>query len=337
MIFSSKSKTETGSDSIAIRKAIDTVQAVIQFDLEGNITDANENFLSATGYAKADIVGNHHRIFVDRKYAASSEYVDFWKKLFAIDITDKKLKNADSAGQLTAISRSQAVIEFNLDCEILSANENFCQAMGYKESEIVGQKHEIFVEPAYARSSEYKDFWASLRSGEFQSSEYMRIKKDGDPIWIQASYNPIFDANGKMYKVVKFATDITERKMIVEELAENLDKLASGDLTPRMSPTKNSDFSKLGDAFNATMERLTTLVADIQSASGAVSTGTKEIAQGARDLSGRTEEQAASLEETNAAIEDISNNITVTAKNAKKAHEAAGTAEQKAVRGDQCD
>ncbi len=118
-------------------------------------------------------------------------------------------KNADFDGQLQAISRSQAVIEFDLDGTIKFANDNFLRALGYTLEEIVGKHHRIFCDPEYAASSEYTAFWDKLGRGEFESDEFRRIRKDGSEIWIQASYNPIFDAKGNPYKVVKFATDIT--------------------------------------------------------------------------------------------------------------------------------
>jgi methyl-accepting chemotaxis protein len=129
---------------------------------------------------------------------------------YATDITDVKLRNADHEGQLQGINRSQAVIEFNLDGTIITANENFCAAMGYSLEEIQGRHHSMFVDPDYKESAEYKAFWACLNQGEFQTAEFRRIGKGGKHVWIQASYNPIVDASGKVIKVVKNATDITE-------------------------------------------------------------------------------------------------------------------------------
>ena len=113
-------------------------------------------------------------------------------------------------GKIEAINRSQAVIEFSPDGIVLTANNNFLKTMGYQHDEIVGQHHRIFVKPDYAGSSEYEEFWRSLRSGNFKVSEFERISKGGNPVWIQASYNPIFDRQGEVVKVIKFATDITE-------------------------------------------------------------------------------------------------------------------------------
>lgn len=121
----------------------------------------------------------------------------------------------DLRAQLDAIHKSQAVIEFSLDGKILHANENFLAALGYTLEEIQGQHHSMFVEPAYRASADYGNFWAKLKRGEFDAGQYKRIAKGGREIWIQASYNPVFDRNGRPYKVVKFAADISEQKKVM--------------------------------------------------------------------------------------------------------------------------
>lgn len=132
---------------------------------------------------------------------------------FATDITEQKQKAADAAGQLEALNKSQAVIHFTLDGTILDANENFLAAMGYRLEEIQGKHHSLFVDPQEAQGADYKAFWESLARGEFQAAEYKRFDKNGKEVWIQATYNPIRDPSGRPFKVVKFATDITERKL----------------------------------------------------------------------------------------------------------------------------
>jgi len=126
----------------------------------------------------------------------------------------KSTKNMlmDLQGQVAAIGKSQAVIEFNLDGTIITANENFCKTLGYTLDEIKGKHHSMFAEPSYAACGEYRAFWEKLNRGEFDSGQYKRIGKGGKEVWIQASYNPIMDLNGKPFKVVKYATDITEQK-----------------------------------------------------------------------------------------------------------------------------
>lgn len=254
---------------------------------------------------------------------------------FSIDVTAQKKQVADFERQHSALTRSFAVIEFDLDFKILSANKNFCDAMGYSSSEIIGQQHKLFLESEYGNSTEYKAFQDSLREGNVQSAEFKRIAKGGRVVWIQASYNPILDDHGKPYKIVKYATDVTERKTLVDRLEQNLNRVSNGDLSARMTAKPGSEFEGLCDAFNETMERLANMVTAIQESTGQVSEGSKTIAQGAKDLSSRTEDQAASLEETNAAVEDISSNITSTAQSAKKANEAAEDAEKRAMHGDQ--
>lgn len=125
----------------------------------------------------------------------------------------KKSGAADAAAKLDAVGRSQAVIEFNLDGTIITANQNFLAAMGYTLAEIEGKHHGMFVEPVYRESAEYKLFWEKLRRGEYESAEFKRLAKGGKEVWIEASYNPVLDAAGKPFKVVKFATDITAKKM----------------------------------------------------------------------------------------------------------------------------
>ena len=119
----------------------------------------------------------------------------------------------DAVAQSAAINRSQAVIEFQMDGTIITANQNFLDAMGYRLDEIQGKHHQMFAPPELRGSEAYKAFWASLNRGEFQAGEYKRVGKGGREVWIQASYNPIMDNAGKPVKVIKFATDITEKKI----------------------------------------------------------------------------------------------------------------------------
>ncbi len=232
--------------------AINKSQAVIEFNLDGTIITANDNFLGALGYTLEEIQGKHHRMFVEPKFAESTEYQKLWEKLnrgefeagefkridkggkeiwiqasynpifdadgkpikvvkFATDVTAQKLQNADFEGQIEAVSKAQAVIEFNLDGTIITANDNFLATLGYTLGEIQGQHHRMFAEPKFAESPEYKQFWEALNRGEYQAGEYKRIGKGGKEIWIQASYNPILDMNGNPFKVVKYATDTTEQ------------------------------------------------------------------------------------------------------------------------------
>ena len=235
--------------------AIDRAQATIEFNLDGTIVTANQNFLNVMGYSLADIKGKPHSIFVEASQRDSADYRAFWQALnrgeyragefkrlgkggkevwilasynpmldeagkpfgvvkFATDITEQRLKNADFAGQIAAISKSQAVIEFNMDGTVITANDNFLRALGYSLAEIKGKHHSLFVEPSERDSPGYREFWASLNRGQHQAAEYKRIGKGGREVYIQASYNPILDLDGKPFKVVKFATDVTRQVLV---------------------------------------------------------------------------------------------------------------------------
>ncbi|WP_323140832.1 methyl-accepting chemotaxis protein [Massilia phyllosphaerae] len=241
------------ADNAAKIDAINRAQAVIEFDLNGRIVHANDNFLAVMGYTLDEIEGQHHAMFCDPVFAGTPEYAAFWSRLasgelhsgqfkrrhksgrdvwinasynpvfgpdgkpfkvikYATDISARKLRNADFEGRMAAIDRAQAVIEFDLEGRILHANQNFLDTLGYALDDVVGQHHAMFCDPVYARSHEYRAFWKHLGSGEFHAGEFKRIAKDGHPVWIQATYNPILDADGKPFKVVKFATDVTAVK-----------------------------------------------------------------------------------------------------------------------------
>lgn len=234
--------------------AISRAQAVIEFNLDGTIITANENFLSTLGYALSEIQGRHHSMFVEAGERDGAAYRDFWARLgrgeyqaaeykrvgkggkeiwilatynpilndagkpfkvvkFATDVTQQKLLAADSNGQMAAIRKSQAVIEFRMDGTILTANQNFLDTVGYMIDEIRDRHHSMFVDPIERSGAAYVEFWASLNRGTYQAAEYRRIGKGGREIWIQASYNPIFDLNGRPFKVVKYAADITAQAM----------------------------------------------------------------------------------------------------------------------------
>jgi methyl-accepting chemotaxis protein len=240
--------------------AISKSQAVIEFNPDGTIVTANENFLKTLGYSLGEIQGKHHGMFVEPAMRDSAAYREFWAKLnrgefqaaeykrvgkggkevwiqasynpmldrngkvykvikFATDITAKKLGGMEDAGMIAAIGRAQAVIAFNLDGTIIAANENFLKTLGYSLGEIQGKHHSMFVEPATRDSAAYREFWASLNRGEYQSAEYKRIGKGGKEVWILASYNPILDEKGKPFRVVKFATDVSEQKLRTADLA----------------------------------------------------------------------------------------------------------------------
>lgn len=354
--------------------AISKSQAVIEFNLDGTIITANENFLATVGYTLDEIKGQHHRLFVEPQLANSPEYKTFWQKLgqgeydageykrigknqreiwiqasynpildvngkpfkivkYASDITDIKLQQADYSGQISAIGKSQAVIEFDLDGTILSANDNFLSTMGYTLAEIKGQHHSMFADKAFATSQEYQLFWQKLGRGEFDSGEYPRVGKGGKEIWIQASYNPIFDLNNKPYKVVKYATDITGRKQAIEKIKQAILALSNGDLTQRINEPLTGEFFELGNAMNDLFENLNQMISTIRHAADNVFSSSSRMLEGNNKLSQRTESQAASLEETASAMEELTSTVKQNASNASEATKLSTLAMNKASDG----
>ena len=260
---------------------------------------------------------------------------------YATDITQQKLQNADYEGQIAAISKAQAVIEFSLDGKILNANDNFLKTLGYTLGEVRGQHHSMFVEAAYRESPEYRAFWQKLGRGEFDAGQYKRIGKAGKEVWIQASYNPIMDMSGKPFKVVKYATDVTAQvlasqalQLAVQQTQEVVSAAKENDLTQRIPLDGKSDEIKaLCAGVNGLIDTMAHVISEIKSATREVTNASAEISTSTTDLSQRTEEQAASLEETSASMEEISATVKKNAENAQQANQFAGDTRQVAERG----
>ena len=240
--------------------AIDRAQAVIEFDMAGNVLCANANFLALTGYGIDEIRGRHHRLFVEHEFGTAPAYPAFWERLqrgefesgefkrlgkggkeiwiqasynpvfdpqgrpikvvkFASDVTALKLHNAEFEAKVAAIDLGQAVIEFDLDGHVLTANRNFLAAMGYTLREIQNQHHSMFCSTEYTQGAEYRDFWLRLNEGQLISGRFHRLGKFNRDVWIQATYNPILDLNGKVMKVVKYAYDVTKEVELEKRIA----------------------------------------------------------------------------------------------------------------------
>ncbi|ARE39732.1 Methyl-accepting chemotaxis protein [Rhodovulum sp. P5] len=228
---------------------------------------------------------------------------------FATDITREHAVDVETRAMLDAVSRSQAVIEFDSSGTILEANENFLNTMGYALNEIVAEHHSIFVDPEDAASPDYTAFWQRLGRGEFQAAQYKRLGKNGREVWIQATYNPVLDDDGKVMKIVKFATDITEetlRNIATEGLARGLQDLADGKKHVRMGAEVAGEFTGLRENFNRAMERHERLVEAIMHDSDRMLHEIEDLAQIAGDLSGRADVQASTLKETAVAMGIVS-------------------------------
>lgn len=248
----------------------------------------------------------------------------------ALDITKQKAESLRSTGIVNAIFRSQAVIEFKPDGTIVDANDNFLNVMGYGRSEIIGQKHAMFADADYARSEEYAQFWRDLGAGKFVSGEFVRRGKGGAVVWLQASYNPIFDVEGKVVAVIKFATDLTKRMDDVGLVGAAISSLSDGDLRARIKSVLTPSIDSLRIDFNRAAETLQSTLSSVSAGSLAIQTGTSEISSAAQDLAKRTEQQAASLEETAAALDQITATVRKTAKTAETTRGIVSEAKQDA-------
>ena len=260
---------------------------------------------------------------------------------YATDVTEQRLARANSEGQLAAISKSQGMIEFGLDGKLLNASQNFLNVIGYRLDELRGQHHGMLVEPAYRSSDEYRLFWAKLARGEHDAAQYKRVGKGGREIWIQASYNPILDLNGIPFKVVKFATDITDQvrtaealRLAVSQVQEVVSSAKDNDLTRRVSlDGKSGDIGSLCTGVNGLIDTMVDMITAVIEASSTISTAAREIAMGNTDLSQRTEEQASSLEETAASLEELTSTVRQNADNAQQANKLASSASEVATKG----
>ncbi|NMX60936.1 PAS domain S-box protein [Pseudomonas sp. WS 5059] len=242
--------------------AISRSMAMIEFDRDGVVLDANENFCRTMGYSAEEVRGKHHRIFCEESYYRSDAYAKLWRDLaqgepisgtfmrltksgqevwleasympvfgpdkqvqsvikVASDISERIHREHENQSLIDAIGRSMAVIEFTPQGQILNANQNFLKTVQYSLGEIVGQHHSMFCHRAEVESPAYKAFWASLNRGEFHSHRFERRNKQGQTLFLEASYNPIFDTNGRLYKVVKFASDITEQVTTLRNAADS--------------------------------------------------------------------------------------------------------------------
>lgn len=246
----------------AVYSAIRHAVATIEFTTDGLIVDVNDRFLEVVGYRREEVVGKHHSLFCDREVANSAEYRKFWDALragqaqtdtfrrrrkdgrqlwleatyfpvhgddgrvqrvmkIASDVTEKQEHLRDQQAVFESVDRSMAIIEFEPDGTIITANANFLAATGYRLSQVEGKHHRMFCDPGFYR--ENPDFWKQLASGQFRSGRFHRLRSDGSDLWLEASYNPIMDEGGRVIKVIKFASDITER---VEKALQTQDAAA---------------------------------------------------------------------------------------------------------------
>ncbi len=372
------------SDNNGQLAAINHIMAVIEFDLQGNILNANQNFLNTVGYDLANIVGQHHRMFVLPEQRSAAEYQQFWRDLaqgkpqagvfqrvgkqgqgiwlrasynpiqdqcgrtykivkYATDITETYIKDLDNKGQIDSIHRSLGTIEFSLDGRIQKVNQNFLNVVGYAESEVVGKPHSMFMPDSDRTSAAYQAFWKNLAKGEFQTGVFRRKGKQGQDIWLQASYNPIFNEKGEPVKVVKFATDITTQKIteigLIQAVAETqrlLESAQQGDMTARIDLAgKAEQILNLSRGINALMDMVSSILMQVKESADTINTAANEISSGNTDLSTRTEKQAHSLQDTASSMSQLAGTVKLNADNAKQANQLALNATTVAEKGGQ--
>ncbi|XLZ69600.1 methyl-accepting chemotaxis protein [Massilia sp. SR12] len=372
----------------AINAALNRVQAVIEFQLDGTILHANANFLNAVGYTLDEIQGRHHSMFCESAFAASAEYKQFWERLrgghieygeykrvgkggreiwinasynpvfdaegrpykvikFATDVTSAKLRNAEYEGKVSAMDKAQAVIEFDMSGHVLSANANFLDTMGYSLEDIQGEHHRMFCETEYAASMDYKRFWQKLNRGEYDSGRYKRVGNGGKQIWIQATYNPILDLNGKPFKIVKFATDITEQVMLeqgvkdkaacdaakIERLLDAVARASKGDLTAEVPVHGDDPLDQLGAGIGKMMGDLRGVIGQVVMSATAFADDAESIASRASVVAGGSQELGATVEEMNASVDGLTRSIDAIATSTAHANDLATATQDEAEAG----
>ncbi|RZU47734.1 methyl-accepting chemotaxis sensory transducer with Pas/Pac sensor [Fluviicoccus keumensis] len=221
-------------------------------------------------------------------------------------------KFADYQGQIEAISMSQAVIEFNLDGIILTANANALGMFGYSLDEICGRHHRALVDSEYSGSTDYRIFWERLNRGEFDAGEYRLTAKGGKDVWSQATYNPILDSHGKPFKVVMYANDITSQKTQntvyqsrVKSYSAFIDEVAHGNLRQRVNAVGTDELSLIGGNLNAMTESLARMAGEVGEASNEIFSTLSQLQVAVEAQSNGASEQAAAVNETTVTLEEI--------------------------------
>ena len=263
------------------------------------------------------------------------------------DISEAKAQAAEARrlqmemeGQAAALDLSMGSISFDLQGCVIDVNDNFLGIVGYSRDEVIGQHHRMFVKSDYADSPEYSRFWAKLNRGEFDANQYKCVGKNGREIWLQANYSPILGEDGNPYKIIKFATDITEQKRLqltVQDVLTStsvvMKSMADGDLTKQLEGEYDGEFAQLQEAINRTVNAMSDVVQDIIEAAVSISSSASEISRGNTDLSRRTEEQASSLQQTSSSMEELTTTVRLNADSAHEANKLATESRERAEKG----
>jgi PAS domain S-box-containing protein len=258
-------------------------------------------------------------------------------------LRENEAEALNARGQITAINKAQAVVEMNMDGTVRSANDNFLRAVGYQPQDVHGRPYSLFVESTEQASPAYRALWDKLGRGEHEAGRYKRVARDGHAIWLQSSYSPILGQDGRPYKIVEYASDITVQVRMeaaldaaVQETQAIVQAAIDGELTARIATEgKTGQVGALTASVNALIDNMMKVVGEIKRAAVEVQAGAQEISQGNMNLSQRTEEQASSLEETASSMEEMTSTVKATADNAGQARQLAVAAREQAEKGGQ--
>jgi methyl-accepting chemotaxis protein len=354
----------------SVLAALDRSQAIIEFDMDGTIRHANKNFCDALGYELGEIVGKKHSMFLEPAEASSDSYRQFWNDLvagkyqqrqykrigkggrevwieasynpvlkggkpyrivkIATDITASKMESIENKGKLDALDRAQAIIEFTPKGEIVTANANFLKTFGYELSEIRGKHHSMFCEADYVRNPEYAALWRDLAAGKFKSDQFTRIAKSGEKIFIQASYNPVIDEDGRVIKVVKFATDVSGRVKALQSVGAGLNRLSDCNIRMTIDEPFIPEFEHLRNDFNTSIAKFQETLVEVLNQTNDLAGESQQMSSASEGLARRTEQQAAALEQTSAALEEITVTVRQSSERTQETRRLVGDARKAA-------
>ena len=242
---------------------------------------------------------------------------------FATDVSAEKARSVELAGLVAAMRKAQAVVEFDMEGILLDANENFLDLMGYDIGDVRGEHHRVFCDDEYAASLTYRKFWQQLQRGEYDCGRYRRLGNDGKVVWIQATYNPILDANGKPVKVVKFATDITDQVLLEQRsaaraideqrkvtlLLAQVARASAGDLTGMAEIEGDEPLDQLAAGVINMIADLRGVIGEVVGAAGKLSGSSRTIADRSNVVAASAQALGATVEQMNASVDGLTASI----------------------------
>jgi len=326
---------------------------VSESDLKGDILSVNEKFIEISKYSRDELIGQPHNttrhpdmpketfkelwstigrgktfrgIIKNQAKDGTPYYVDAViapvmgdngkpRKYIGVryDITAAEIERQNAKGILSAIDNSYAYIEFDSKGIVLTANANFLHTLGYRAEEIVGKHHRMFVEASLSNSNAYTQFWSDLNAGNSKSDLFKRINKDGKEVWIQAVYAPVKDEMGRVFKIVKIATDLTaqveERNEMRKKVEYILELASKGDLTQNITATGDDAISQICRGLSEFFADLRKTISSMAENASALSGASEELSSVSREMSSNAEETSSQANVVSAASEQVSQNV----------------------------